>query len=117
MDDLHTTTNELIYGTPFDDLIFMPRERAENLAAIHHALSIATTWGEFFRLLPEDARAEVEWWYVEDELEQPADGHPFGHDDVPGVADGDWPGWPAQEMLSWVPDNIQQQYGHVAASA
>ena len=117
MDALHTTTNELVYGVPFDELIFIPRERAEHLAAIHNALNIATTWGEFFRLLPEDARAEVEGWFTEDEQERPADNQPFDRDDVPGVADGDWPGWPAQEMLSWVPDDIQQQYGRVAASA
>lgn len=117
MDQQPVTTTELVYGAPYDDLIFMPRERAQYLAAIHHALGTASTWGEFLRLLPEAARVEVEQWFTEDELERPADGHQFDRDDVPGVADGDWPGWPAQEMLSWVPKDIQQQYGRIAASA
>jgi hypothetical protein len=117
MDKQPVTTNETVYGAPFDDLIFIPRERAQHLVAIHHALGTASTWGEFLRLLPQDARAEVEQWFTEDELERPADDQPFDRDNVPGVSDGDWPGWPAQEMLSWVPKNIQQQYGRTAASA
>jgi hypothetical protein len=117
MDQQPVMTTELVYGAPYDDLIFMPRERAEDLAAIHHALGTASTWREFFRLLPQHARAEVEGWFTEDELEQPADDQSFDRDDVPGVADGDWPGWAAQEMLSWVPTDIQEQYGRVEASA
>lgn len=35
---------------------------------------------------------------------------------VHGLDDGDWPEWPAQEMLNWVPHEIQSRFGHVATS-
>jgi len=30
---------------------------------------------------------------------------------IPGFCDGDWPDWPQQEMLNWVPTVIQKTYG------
>jgi len=35
---------------------------------------------------------------------------------VPWAADGDWPAWPAQQMLDWVPKAIQQKYGSIGSS-
>lgn len=117
MDNQLAATNQLVYGTPQDELLFIPRERAAQLAAINQALNTAATWGEFFRLLPEAARAELEEFFDEEGEDRPPDERPFDQDDVPGVADGDWPGWPAKEMLSWVPKDVQQRYGRVAESA
>jgi hypothetical protein len=37
--------------------------------------------------------------------------HPFDPEQVPGKADGDWPEWPAQAMLSWMPADIVLRFG------
>lgn len=41
----------------------------------------------------------------------PDERDPFDSADIPGLCDGDWPDWPAQEMLNWVPTVIQKTYG------
>jgi hypothetical protein len=41
----------------------------------------------------------------------PEDDDPFTAGNIGVICDGDWPGWPAQEMLTWVPKPIQKQYG------
>jgi hypothetical protein len=40
----------------------------------------------------------------------------FSQEHVPWTYDGDWPRWPAQEMLRWVPKEIQERYGTVEDS-
>lgn len=104
---------EVIYGTLHDELLLIPREKAEELAAVHTALNTAKTWGEFMALLPAAARTELEAFCAEEDESRPEDTRQFARDDVPGVQDGDWPGWPAQMMLEWVPKEIQQTYGKV----
>jgi hypothetical protein len=41
----------------------------------------------------------------------PEDTDPLSSYPVPGIDDHDWPAWPAQQMLSWVPTEIQEKYG------
>lgn len=41
----------------------------------------------------------------------PDERNPFDSADIPGFCDGDWPDWPQQEMLNWVPKVIQKTYG------
>ena len=41
----------------------------------------------------------------------PNDNDAFDRADIPGFCDGDWPDWPQQEMLNWVPTVIQKTYG------
>jgi hypothetical protein len=36
---------------------------------------------------------------------------PFKAENIPGYGDGDWPLWPQQEMLKWMPKVIQKRYG------
>ncbi len=36
--------------------------------------------------------------------------------DLPGLADGDWAIWPAQDMLDRIPAEIQAELGHVKNS-
>ena len=43
------------------------------------------------------------------ELEE--DAAPFVPEHIWGYSDGDWPGWPAQEMLVWMPSPVQQAFG------
>ena len=35
----------------------------------------------------------------------------FDAEQIPGFADGDWPEWPAQAALEWVPQDIQHRFG------
>jgi len=49
-----------------------------------------------------------------DRLPGPQDA--FDSAEVPGLCDGDWPAWPQQDMLNWVPTEIQVRYGHRASS-
>lgn len=39
--------------------------------------------------------------------ERPGAQEPFNEDMIRGIRDGDWPEWPAQEMLHWVPESVQ----------
>lgn len=41
---------------------------------------------------------------------------PFEASDIRGYDDGDWPAWPEQEMLEWVPNDIQARYGREVES-
>jgi hypothetical protein len=49
-----------------------------------------------------------------DRLPSPQDA--FDSANIPGFCDGDWPAWPQQDMLKWVPTEIQTQYGQRAFS-
>jgi len=38
----------------------------------------------------------------------PAAQEPFDADELPGFAEGDWPTWPKQGMLEWLPPSVQE---------
>ena len=46
----------------------------------------------------------------------PKDDDAFDAASIPDFCDGDWPTWPAQEMLVWVPKLIQEKYGKQISS-
>ena len=59
-------------------------------------------------------------WVLDDLIGFAQDGHSedaFDAIDIPGYEDGDWPLWPLQEMLDWMPKDIQQRFGKVVPSA
>lgn len=61
------------------------------------------------------------WWNafkisLEDGYEIPPDGASFDPDSIPGYADGDWPAWPARDMLHWMPEEVKNEYGRVDSS-
>lgn len=140
----------LVYSEAGEDLIFLPKERALELARIQFAL-LVNTWDEFIEMLPVDTWRELEQALLEefgpnhfsqycehlrkkrpktslaeaiDSYRQllPGKERPVLPEDVfdrlliPGFADGDWPPWPAQEMLKFVPKTIQAKYGRVQES-
>ena len=50
--------NSLVYGAIEeldDEVVFVPENRAEELAEIHHAKDTAKTWQELFDRIPADA--------------------------------------------------------------
>ena len=110
----------IVIGTVESDcleVVMIPQDEAESLARLHHAMDTAATWGEFKRLAPrehyEDALSR---WRDSNEEEEPAPDQPFDAFDIPGRGDGDWPAWPAQDMLAWVPEEIQTRFGRSQAS-
>jgi hypothetical protein len=140
----------LVYGEAGEDLIFLPQERALDLARIQYAL-FANTWGEFIEMLPADTWREMEQALHEefgpnhfqeycehlskkrlampvaeamDRYRQLCPGterpvlpeDPFDRMFIRDCADGDWPPWPAREMLKYVPKTVQMKYGHIQES-
>lgn len=147
-DQMRAPSNgEVVYGEVDHYLVFIPRERAVELASIHQALWSSATWGEFRSRIPrhdyaqileavehrisfeefckwelehrpglshEEARRAYKELPIRDR--RPEDDHRFSVDHIPFVYDGDWPDWPAQQMLYWVPEEIQREFGTLKAS-
>ena len=107
--------SEVVYGVlPSDGhLVLVPREQADRLAVIHAAIHDSKTWEEFRSNVPDDAWREVLEAFEE---QGPEPAEPFEADALPGYADGDWPDWPAQRMLNWMPVRIRERFGRVRDS-
>ena len=96
---------DLIYGNrPDTNLVFMERSKAlENFA-----FWAAVTWGDFRKSAP----ALYEWALgYEDEDTAPADDDELDHE--PLSADGDFPYFPDQLMLDFIPEFVQQRFGRI----
>jgi hypothetical protein len=103
----------IVYGLGLleHELIFVPLARAEELAAIQNALGVSPTWGELEKRLAACSE-EAHKFIVELAEQYGADpGDAFESGEIGTIADGNWPPWPKQEMLSWVPEEIRQQFG------
>jgi hypothetical protein len=116
----HSAKNrEVVYADYNDELIFLPIELALELAQIRTALDNSKTWGEFQANVPAHVYEEIMEGMKDDEdleaLPQPDD--TFDAHAIPGYDDGDWPIWPLQEMLNWMPKDIQHRFGKVVPSA
>jgi hypothetical protein len=116
---------ELVYGELGDNLIIMPRAKALALHGIQMALSSSKTWGDLKLALPVDLYRGLVLRYREDmELDEEdpqfEDGEPrldATLDYFEGLlADGDFPDWPEQDALTWMPKEIQEQFGRITAS-
>lgn len=110
----------LVYGAVDGNLVFIPRARAEELAAAHRALHTATTWGAFKGLVSEEIYEEAVERVADSDDDAPTAPEsdvPLVPDDIVGYNDGDWPAWPAAEMLEWLPQSIEDAYGHSTFTA
>jgi hypothetical protein len=99
------------------NLVFVKEKKAKRLASVHTAIGTAKTWGTFCRKMPaEDLR------YVVDRLRERQELLPRKRDEFsfgllpPAYFDGDWPGWPEQMMLDWMPEEIVEKYGRSRGS-
>jgi hypothetical protein len=90
-----------------DSLVVIPRSEARRLATLNDALENARTWGEFLDAVRGDVATMRELAAKFGE-EVPAREVQFDPNDIYGFADGDWPVWPLQKMLEWLPDSMQQ---------
>ena len=112
-------TREIIYGNSNGELVFMPKDLALELVQIYSALSASKTWSEFKANVPVHVYEEVIKGMKDDEDPEtvPQSEDTFDPHSIPAYEDGDWPIWPLQEMLEWMPKDIQQQFGTVETSA
>jgi hypothetical protein len=105
----------LVYGviycgaTSKDTLVFIPVERAKQLAAIHGAIKLARTWREFQQMISVE-----DWNELVAEIRQddwtPDPDEAFDCFALPGYEDGDYPEWPQQEMMWWLPPHAIASY-------
>lgn len=104
---------EIVYGSRLGELIFIPKNLVEELATLHSALETSNTWGEFQANAPDYMYKEAIALLSDDEDPEilPQSEEPFDSASIPGYADGDWPVWPRQYMLEWVPKDIQVRFG------
>ena len=95
-----------------DHAVFGGSSQIAELRDVRKALAGASTWGEFWQMLPADRAAEVREMLDEDE--PPEDAATFDASAITG--EGDWPEWLQQDMLSWIPKDVQERFGSVEAS-
>lgn len=103
---------ELVYGAIGDigDGVFLPESHAVQLRAIIGS----RTWGELRAIIGAEAASDIhERTEPEDEAE-PADEDPYDPEVIPGWGDGDWPDWPQQRMLDWMPADLLDAYADIA---
>ncbi|CAB4958993.1 unannotated protein [freshwater metagenome] len=74
---------------------------------MREAVHASTTWGDLRTRLPPARSAQLAEAFGDDE-DRPADGVALADVPVPGWDDADWPESPAQSMLEWVPEDVQQ---------
>ena len=87
-------------------LVFIPVVEAQRLSSLNDALESSSTWGEFLSRIANDKDVNA---YLEDQYggELPNLDDIFDPGEIPGFADEDWPSWPKQAMLSWLPASVQ----------
>jgi hypothetical protein len=105
----------LVYGeTPSDGLVFVPESMATELAQLWSVLYEGTTWGEFKKSVA------PKWWHeavdrYRNLMEQDPPDDEWVDADITDP-EGSWPPWLAQEEFSWVPLDIQDEFGSIGAS-
>jgi hypothetical protein len=104
MTDDQKTSPDIVYGDLGGALVLVPRDRAEELANVRRAVQGSTTWGELRARLSEERRDQIAENFGDEDV--PADDVTLDDVRVPGWDDGDWPEWPAQAMLGWVPAEV-----------
>lgn len=66
--------------------------------------------------MPEHRWQEILELLAGAEIARPGPDAPFDRDLIPGHVDGDWPEWPAREMLKWMPAELLTRFGRTEAS-
>jgi hypothetical protein len=97
-------------------LVFIPEDRARELRDLREGLWEAKTWGQLRSRISQRRWEEVVTLSRREDEQSPKDEDPFDADQIGGYADGDWPEWPAQQMLYWMPPEIRDRCGEVWTS-
>ncbi|QCB51976.1 hypothetical protein E5720_16500 [Rhodococcus sp. PAMC28707] len=102
------TNPDVTYGVQADQLVFVEQSLAEELVLLRTGVA---TWGEAKAKLNSTRWQQITEKLADVEISVPDDDQLFALDDIPGHLDGDWPEWPAQLMLTLVPNSIVEKYG------
>jgi len=98
---------DLVYGEHAGGLVFIREPRARQLAAVVDAWWTSSTWGEFRTRVEAHGPADEMLAYFGYPDDYPPDDEPLTDEQKDSYTqDGDWPAWPAAEMLDWVPREI-----------
>ena len=95
-------------------LLFLPRAQAEHTAGLFQAFCTVDTWGDLRRALDREQAADLGAWLRANgpsDRRPPRNDAPFHPDDIPGLLDGDWPAWPDQLHVAWMPRAITERFG------
>lgn len=118
MSTLSSRESNVVYGdSKAGFLVFLQGELAE----LYVALATSDTWGELKARIPseeyENAFQGMRYGAngVENGVE-PLPDEEFCYSDISDYASCDWPPYPLQKMLEWMPKEIQQQYGTVSGT-
>ena len=85
----------------------VPEDEALLLVQLWKALSGAKTWREFRQLAPEPYLSEAEERAsTEGDEDAPGDAQQFDMLSIWGLGDGDWPPFPQQQMIDWLPEAV-----------
>src|SRR5438105_5017833 len=88
------------------EVLALPRWWVEDQLSLRNALS-SGTWGEAKAALDPDTYQDLlDRWDTEvhDPPIEPDPEEPIDANEISGYRDGDYPPWPAQYMLDWIPD-------------
>lgn len=116
MADRESGGARLVYGELEESLVFLAQEEAVKLARLHEALQTSTTWSEFKTKVSQDVYEET-LELLDEEGPEPDPESDFLAGRIPGYEEGDWPSWPAQDMLHWIPKDVQERFGSAEPSA
>lgn len=124
----------LVYGNINNNLVILPEADALVLSKKWHAIHTAATWQDFIdltsqeifedlileiletlgheALFPNYLMGEDLSSYITDlHLPQPED--PFTTSIMPGFEEGEFMPNPAQEIIAWLPDDLQEHLGEI----
>ena len=106
---------ELVYGEYGDELVVMPADRARYLALTWKAMVKAKTWGALRTLAPPKAYREI--LAFQESPRSIRARHPFDYYEMTPVPDGDYPGFPKQEVMNWMPAEVLRTCCRMAVTA
>jgi hypothetical protein len=112
-----TASKSVVSGEYGEHIVFILERRAHFLSQVWCAPLKSKTWGDLKQLAPPSAYREIRR-RNRDKL-APSALHPnaaFDYYEMTGVPDGDYPGFPAQEMFGWMPRDIQLDFGNVGVT-
>jgi hypothetical protein len=96
-----------------DQVVFTPAWLARRLDAIHGA----NTWARLRKAIGDAEYRTIVSRYLDcQDTDDPVEPRPRQHlvlAEIPGYSDGDWPEYPRQVMLDWLPPDIIERFGTI----
>jgi hypothetical protein len=97
----------IVYGEVDWHLVALPLARVEELTALVRGFRASKTWGQLRANLPQE---DFELLLENSGEEDPPDGDSVDPEKLVGSLEGNYPPWPAQEMLNRLPGSIVDRF-------